>query len=112
MQQDIDNQMKLLKENQKKHIESFIENLKKTELSDIKQYKAIEYYSDVYVNNDVNIFDNIKKLLYEYSALSIYHIKLLGIRHKEENIMEVEIIIGDFYWGSMMSHKSTFIIYL
>ena len=113
MDKDYEEYENRLNENQKKHITEFIEKLKQTSLKDITKYKSVKCYDTTFNNSNgdyctEDIFDIISSLLYTYSAKSIYHMRLLEIKQTLKNVVEVEILIGDFYWGSMMS--SNFII--
>lgn len=115
MEDNLDSTTKL-EENQKKHITALLEKLKETELKNISKYKSVKYFDTTFKNTKgdhctTDIFEVIGDMLYTYSAKSIYHTKVLSVKRKG-SLIDVEILIGDFYFGSMMSYKSTITIEL
>lgn len=116
MEKDELDYQKALDENQKIHITEFIDKLKLTRLKDIKQYKSVKYYDTTF--NDINggyckenLFSVIGDVLYTYTARSVYHMRLLDIK-ETDNQIDLTILIGDFYWGSMTSSNSVITIKL
>lgn len=57
------------------------------------------------------VFKKIGDMLYEYTAESVYNMKLLSI-NEVDNMVNVTILIGDFYFGGMYSSNSIITIEL
>ena len=112
-EKEFDEYQKRLDFNQKKFITEFIERLKSDELKDIAAYRAVQYEETTFRNcsGKVDLFSVIENMLYEYCAKSIYKIDICNIK-KDKDFISVQIDIGDFYTGSMMSRKSVITIKL
>ncbi len=110
---EFDEYQKRLDFNQKKFITEFIERLKSDDLKDVANYRAVQYEETTFRNysGKIDLFSVIENMLYEYCAKSIYKIAVSNIK-KDKELISIQIDIGDFYTGSMMSRKSVITIKL